>query len=45
MSEAYTGDAPAALSVSRCAGEPLFQNHCQCLDCQHQERNRATVTT
>jgi len=34
MSEADTVDAPAARSFRDCR-RTVFQNHCQCLECQH----------
>jgi hypothetical protein len=35
MSEAYTGGCACGAIRFEIADEPLFQNHCQCLDCQH----------
>ena len=35
MSEVYTGGCTCGAIRFEIAGEPLFQNHCQCLDCQH----------
>lgn len=31
----YTGGCACGAIRYEIAGEPLFQNHCQCLDCQH----------
>jgi hypothetical protein len=36
MNEAYTGGCACGAIRFEIADEPLFQNHCQCLDCQHQ---------
>ena len=35
MSDAYTGGCACGAIRYAISGEPLFQNHCQCLDCQH----------
>jgi hypothetical protein len=35
MSSPYTGGCACGAIRYRIAAEPLFQNHCQCLDCQH----------
>ena len=35
MSEVYTGGCACGAIRFEIADEPLFQNHCQCLDCQH----------
>lgn len=35
MSELYTGGCACGAIRFEIADEPLFQNHCQCLDCQH----------
>ena len=35
MNEAYTGGCACGAIRFEIASEPLFQNHCQCLDCQH----------
>ena len=35
MSEAYTGGCACGAIRFEMTDEPLFQNHCQCLDCQH----------
>ena len=35
MSEPYTGGCACRAIRFEIAGEPLFQNDCQCLDCQH----------
>ena len=35
MSEAYTGGCACGAIRFEISGEPLFQNHCQCRDCQH----------
>jgi hypothetical protein len=35
MSELYTGGCHCGAIRYEIAGEPVFQNHCQCLDCQH----------
>ncbi|MES2959303.1 MAG: GFA family protein [Pseudomonadota bacterium] len=34
MSEAYTGGCACGAIRFEIGAEPLFQNHCQCLDCQ-----------
>lgn len=34
MSEAYKGGCACGAVRYEIAGEPVFQNHCQCLDCQ-----------
>lgn len=34
MSETYTGGCACGAVRYEISGEPLFQNHCQCLDCQ-----------
>lgn len=34
MSETYTGGCACGAIRFEIAGEPLFQNHCQCLDCR-----------
>lgn len=35
MTTAYTGGCACGAIRFRIAAEPLFQNHCQCRDCQH----------
>jgi hypothetical protein len=35
MSDAYTGGCACGAIRFEIADDPLFQNHCQCLDCQH----------
>lgn len=35
MSKAYTGGCACGAIRYEISGEPVFQNHCQCLDCQH----------
>jgi hypothetical protein len=35
MSEVYTGGCACGAIRFEIADEPLFQNHRQCLDCQH----------
>jgi hypothetical protein len=35
MSEAYTGGCACGAIRYEISGAPLFENHCQCLDCQH----------
>ena len=35
MSPAYTGGCACGALRYRIDAEPLFQNHCQCRDCQH----------
>jgi hypothetical protein len=35
MSEPYTGGCACGAIRFEIDDEPLFQNHCQCLDCQH----------
>lgn len=35
MSQAYTGGCACGAVRYEISGEPIFQNHCQCLDCQH----------
>ena len=35
MSKAYTGGCACGAIRFEIADEPLFQNHCQCVDCQH----------
>lgn len=35
MSDTYTGGCACAAIRYEIAGEPVFMNHCQCLDCQH----------
>jgi len=35
MSEPYTGGCACGAIRFEIADVPLFQNHCQCLDCQH----------
>jgi hypothetical protein len=35
MSEPYTGGCACGAIRYEIAAEPVFQNHCQCLDCQH----------
>ena len=34
MSDVYTGGCACGAIRYEISGEPLFQNHCQCLDCQ-----------
>ena len=34
MSETYTGGCACGALRYEIAGEPIFQNHCQCRDCQ-----------
>jgi hypothetical protein len=34
MSEAYKGGCACGAVRYEISGEPVFQNHCQCLDCQ-----------
>jgi len=34
MSQAYTGGCACGAVRYEISGEPMFQNHCQCLDCQ-----------
>lgn len=36
MSEAYSGGCACGAIRYEIDGEPIFQNHCQCMDCQHQ---------
>ena len=35
MSQAYTGGCACGAIRFEIAADPVFQNHCQCLDCQH----------
>jgi hypothetical protein len=35
MSEPYTGGCACGAIRYEIAAEPIFQNHCQCRDCQH----------
>ena len=35
MSEAYKGGCACGAVHYEIAAEPVFMNHCQCLDCQH----------
>jgi hypothetical protein len=35
MSELYAGGCGCGAIRYEISGEPVFQNHCQCLDCQH----------
>lgn len=35
MSEAYSGGCACGAIRYEIDGEPIFQNHCQCTDCQH----------
>lgn len=35
MAHAYPGGCACGAIRFEIAAEPLFQNHCQCLDCQH----------
>ena len=35
MTRTYTGGCACGAIRFEIADEPLFQNHCQCLDCQH----------
>jgi hypothetical protein len=35
MGEKYTGGCACSAIRYEIAGEPIFQNHCQCRDCQH----------
>ena len=35
MSEVYAGGCACGAIRYEIPGEPLFQNHCHCLDCQH----------
>ena len=35
MSDAYTGGCACGEVRYEISGEPVFQNHCHCLDCQH----------
>ena len=35
MNQAYTGGCACGAIRYEISAEPLFQNHCQCLDCQH----------
>lgn len=35
MSEAYTGGCACGAIRYSISDEPVFSNHCQCLDCQH----------
>ena len=35
MNKTYTGGCACGAIRFEIAGEPLFSNHCQCLDCQH----------
>jgi hypothetical protein len=35
MSKPYTGGCACGGVRYEISGEPVFQNHCQCLDCQH----------
>jgi len=35
MSHAYTGGCACGAIRYEIPSEPIFQNHCQCLDCQH----------
>ena len=35
MAQAYTGGCACGAIRFEITAEPLFQNHCQCLDCQH----------
>jgi len=36
LSEKYTGGCACGAIRYEIGAEPMFQNHCQCLDCQHQ---------
>ncbi len=36
MSDAYTGGCACGAIRYEIPGEPVFMNHCQSLDCQHQ---------
>lgn len=36
MSEAYTGGCACGAIRYDISGEPIFSNHCQCLDCQRE---------
>ena len=35
MSQAYAGGCACGAVRYEISAEPIFQNHCQCLDCQH----------
>jgi hypothetical protein len=35
MSKPFTGGCACGAIRYEVAGEPIFMNHCQCLDCQH----------
>jgi hypothetical protein len=35
MSQAYTGGCACGAIRYEVSAEPIFANHCQCLDCQH----------
>lgn len=35
MSQAYTGGCACGAVRYEISAEPIFSNHCQCLDCQH----------
>jgi hypothetical protein len=35
MSDSYTGGCACGAIRYEIPGKPMFQNHCQCLDCQH----------
>ncbi|WP_341678457.1 GFA family protein [Niveibacterium sp. SC-1] len=35
MNKAYTGGCACGEIRYEISGEPIFQNHCHCLDCQH----------
>lgn len=35
MNPSYTGGCACGAIRYEIASEPIFQNHCQCLDCQH----------
>jgi hypothetical protein len=35
MDKPYTGGCACGAIRYEIPGEPIFQNHCQCLDCQH----------
>lgn len=36
MSDAYTGGCACGAIRYEITGEPVFMNHCQCRDCQHE---------